>query len=270
MASTGFRSIVSAALFYWLGLCPAVSEVPAACGGKESAARIVEALDGASLRLADGRVVRLASVLPPLAIDGDPELVVRAKAALAGLVNGKDATIYFSGDAADRYGRLSANAVLIDGALWLEVELLARGLARVFPLANEKCMKMLLVREQKARDAQAGLWSETGFRTFEAGDVEALLAAAGRFAVVEGTVRRVGEARGRLYLDFGRRFTEDFTIIVPDRLRKSLAAMGIDPKSWRGRRVRVRGILFSWGGPAMEINLTQAIELLDHDTPKSE
>ncbi len=86
--------------------------------------------------------------------------------------------------------------------------------------------------------------------------------------MVEGTIRRVGRGRGRLYLDFGRRFTEDFTIIVPDSLRKRLEAAGADPKNWRGKRIRVRGILFFWGGPAMEINLAQAIELLE--SPASE
>jgi hypothetical protein len=121
----------------------------------------------------------------------------------------------------------------------------------------------LLQFESKARSARIGFWNEPKFGVFDAQNIEGLLAAEGRFVVVEGTVRRVGESRGRLYLDFGRRFREDFTVIVTDRLRKSLIAQGSDLKSWRGKRIRVRGILFSWGGPAMEINSGQAIELLN-------
>jgi endonuclease YncB( thermonuclease family) len=235
----------------------------ATCGGKPSLARIAEALEGASLRLEDGRVIRLVSVIVPLPIDGDDAAVTHAKAALGKFANGKTASVFLLSDEKDRYGRLAAQAVLIEEKVWLEAELVAHGVARVFPSANVKCMTALLRHEAKARAARAGNSESEKFGVFEAENVEALLAASGRFAVVEGTIRRVGESRGRIYLDFGRRFTEDFTIIVPDRLRKSLVAQGSDPKSWRGKRIRVRGILFSWGGPAIEINATQAIELLD-------
>jgi endonuclease YncB( thermonuclease family) len=245
------------------GVMPAAAEGPAVCGGKSAQARIIETMDGTTFRLEDGRVVRLANVIPAMPIDGDRQALLRAKEALAEIANGKHALLYFASESKDRYGRISVQAVLLEEKIWLESELVSRGLARVFPSANDKCMTALLQFESKARSARAGLWNESKFGVFDAENVEALLAAEGRFAVVEGAVRRVGESRGRLYLDFGRRFTEDFTVVVPDRLRKNLVAKGSDPKSWRGKRIRVRGILFSWGGPAMEINLAQAIELLD-------
>jgi endonuclease YncB( thermonuclease family) len=245
------------------GILPAAAEGPAICGGKPAQARIIEAVDGTTLRLEDGRVVRLANVIPAMPIDGDRQDLLRAKETLAEIANGKQASLYFVSESKDRYGRIAAQAVLIEEKIWLESELLVRGVARVFPSANDKCMTALLQFESKARSSRTGLWNESKFGVFDAENVEALLAAEGRFVVVEGTIRRAGESRGRLYLDFGRRFTEDFTIVVPERLRKSLAAKGSDPKSWRGKRIRVRGILFSWGGPAMEINHAQAIELLD-------
>ena len=187
----------------------------------------------------------------------------RSKDVLGEIANGKRATLYLSSEEKDRYGRISAQAVLVEEKIWLEAELLKRGSVRVFPAASEQCVKALLEFETVARSARTALWNEAKFAVMDAQNEAALLAADGRFAVVEGTIRRVGEARRRLYLDFGRRFKEDFTIIVPDSVRKSLTTQGSDPKSWRGKRVRVRGILFSWGGPAMEINRAQAIELLD-------
>jgi len=250
------------------GFCPAAAESPLHCGGKPVAVRIAEALDGTSLKLGDGREVKLAHVIAPLPIDGDEKAVQRAKEVLAEITHGKAATLFLASDARDRYGRISAQAILIEEKIWLEAEMLSRGIARVLPSANDKCVKVLLQYETKARATHAGFWKEAKFEIFDAENIEGLLAAEGRFALVEGTIRRVGEARGRVYLDFGRRFTEDFTIVVPDNIRKMLAAQGSDPKSWRGRRVRVRGILFSWGGPAIEVNLAQAIELLD--LPKSE
>jgi micrococcal nuclease len=270
MLSTGLRLLFGSVLAL-AGASPASAQDPAThCGGKPEAVRIAEVLDGTSLKLADGRTVRLTGVLAPLSLDGDGEAELRAKNALAEIANGKDASLFLSSDAKDRYGRISVQAILIGGKIWLEAEMIKRGLVRVYPTPNDKCVKALLQYEAKARSTQTGFWNNTKFGVVGAEDIEALLAAAGRFVIVEGTIRRVGEARGRVYLDFGRRFTEDFTIVVPDNIRKILLAQGSDPKSWRGRRVRVRGILFSWGGPAIEINLAQAIELLDQDIPKSE
>jgi endonuclease YncB( thermonuclease family) len=262
MTIPGFRHFLGLVLVLLSG-SPAAAEGAAACGGKPVVARIVEAVDGTSVKLEDGRIVRLVNVIAPLLIDGDSDAMLRAKEAFGKIANGKVASLFLSSEGKDRYGRLSAQSVLLGDETWLEAELLARGIARAFPSANDKCMKALLQYETKARVVRAGLWESDKFGVFGAQDAEALLAAVGRFAVVEGTIRRVGESRGRIYLDFGRRFTEDFTIIVPDRLRKNLAAQGFDPKSWRGKRIRVRGILFSWGGPAIEINEARAIELLD-------
>ncbi len=259
------------AFLFFLGFSIALSsagpvasaEGIASCGGKPVTARIAEAVDGASVKLEDGRVVRLVHVIAPLPVDGDDAAMLRAKEALGKIADGKAASVFLTSEDKDRYGRLSAQSVLLEGEIWLEAELLARGIARVFPAPDDKCMTALLLHEAKARASRAGFWENAKFGVLDAERLELLLAAEGRFAVVEGTIRRVGESRGRIYLDFGRRFTEDFTIIVPDRIRKGLVAQGSDPKSWRGKRIRVRGILFSWGGPAIEINVAQAIELLD-------
>ncbi len=262
MAAHGFRVFLICATVLW-SIRPAVAETPEICGGKPVAVQIAEALDGASLKLSDGRLVRFANVIAPLPLDADRAAMQRSKEVLGEIANGKRATFYLSSEEKDRYGRISVQAVSIEDKIWLEAELLRRGSVRVFPAAGEKCVKALLGFEAVARSARTAIWNEAKFGVMDAHNEAALLAADGRFAVVEGTIRRVGEARRRLYLDFGRRFKEDFTIIVPDSVRKSLTGQGSDPKSWRGKRVRVRGILFSWGGPAMEINRAQAIELLD-------
>jgi micrococcal nuclease len=262
MTVPGFRFFLGPALML-AGVLPASAEDPAVCGGKAVSARIIEAVDESSLKLEDGRVVYLASVIPPMPIDADRKALLHARAVLAELTNGKEASLFLASESKDRYGRVSATAIMLADKSWLEAELLSRGIARARPVANDKCMTALLQFEAKARTARSGFWSEPKFGVFNASQVEALLAAEGRFVVVEGTIRRVGESRGRIYLDFGRRFREDFTIVVPDTIRKSLVAQGSDPKSWRGKHIRVRGIIFSWGGPAIELNIAQAIERLD-------
>jgi endonuclease YncB( thermonuclease family) len=237
------------------------------CGGKRTDAVAGGAIDAVTLRLADGTEVKLGGVIGPSAVDGDDAAEALALSALRKLSDGKKLAI-FAAEGKDRYGRMPARAVLIENEIWLEAAMIELGLLRVLPTGNEACAKALLAIEQKARAAQVGLWTEKKFQIFVAADVPALTEALGRFAVVEGTIRRVGDTKARLYLDFGRRFTEDFTIVVPNAVRNSLVTKGLDPKNWRGKRVRVRGVLVSWGGPAIEINATTAIELLDSDIPE--
>jgi endonuclease YncB( thermonuclease family) len=234
----------------------------AQCGGKPLSAAAADVIDATSLRLSDGTEVKLTTVIGPVAGDGDDAVQMRVTVALKQLTAGRRLTI-FAAEGKDRYGRILARAVLIDNDTWLEAMLTEKGLVRVRPDMNETCVRALYTHEQNARAARTGLWAEKKFQALSASDIPALTEALGRFVVVEGTIRRVGETKPRLYLDFGRRFTEDFTIVVPNTLRNSLAAKGSDPKNWRGKRVRVRGVLISWGGPAIEINAPAAIELVD-------
>jgi endonuclease YncB( thermonuclease family) len=261
------RICAAASLIAVLGSQALATEPAAECGGKRIEAVAAEAIDATSLRLADGTELKFESVIGPSAGDGDEAAETRARAALKQLTGGRKLTI-FAAEGKDRYGRIPARAVLVDEKIWLEAALSEQGFVRILPRANEACVKALLAAEQKARVAGAGLWAQKKFRVLAAADIPALTEALGRFVIVEGTIRRVGESKARLYLDFGRRFTEDFTIVVPNAARNALAAKGSDPKNWRGKRVRVRGVLISWGGPAIEINAVAAIELLDSEIPE--
>ncbi len=147
--------------------------------------------------------------------------------------------------------------------LWLQAALVADGILRVAPEAGEPaCSAALLPFEHKARVARAGLWAEARFALQNAQDLAALNAAAGRFAVVEGIVTRVGEAGGRLFLDFGRRYMEDFTLVVSREARPAFESAGVDLKALKGKKVRARGVLFPWGGPAIELRKPAALEVV--------
>jgi hypothetical protein len=39
----------------------------------------------------------------------------------------------------------------------------------------------------------------------------------------------------------------------------------VDLRALSGKRVRARGVLFSWGGPAMELRVPGALELIEAD-----
>jgi hypothetical protein len=149
---------------------------------------------------------------------------------------------------------------------WVQAALVSAGHARVLPGSGEPdCAERLLPVEREARRQKRGLWSDASFPVWDANSIPATEVSAGNFALVEAAVHRVGEAGGRIFLDFGRRYRQDFTIVIPREAQAAFEAAGVDLRSLSGKRVRARGVLFSWGGPAMELRNPAALELIEAD-----
>jgi endonuclease YncB( thermonuclease family) len=250
---------------------PAASaqELPGCKGtaGLAAKAHAVRARDGATIELADRREVRLAGVVAALELDGDPIAAQSAAAALDALVAGRSITLHAAAETHDRYGRSVAQvAVEGDPARWVQAALVRAGALRVAPGTGQPdCAKVLLGEEREARRASSGLWGDRRFGIQEAADRSALLAASGRFAVVEGTIVRIGEAGGSVFLDFAERYRAAFTIVIPRAAQSAFAEAGIDPRALSGKRVRARGVIYRWGGPALEIQVPAALELVGAD-----
>jgi hypothetical protein len=141
-------------------------------------------------------------------------------------------------------------------------ELLRRGeaLASV-DVADRDCAAALAAAEGAARQAKLGTWSEpTAIKNAESpGDI---LAGIGRFTVVEGRVLSVRQAGATTYLNFGRNWTRDFAATISRRIMPSFEAAGMGPKSLENRRIRVRGYVWSRGGPRIELLRVGQIEVL--------
>ena len=91
----------------------------------------------------------------------------------------------------------------------------------------------------------------------------ALTAERGRFAIVEGKVLSVRESGNTIFVNFGRRWTEDFVVTIAKRNERGFAAAGIAPARLQGRRVRVRGFVEQRGGPWIEALRPEQIEVLE-------
>ncbi|HVG51600.1 MAG TPA: thermonuclease family protein [Xanthobacteraceae bacterium] len=236
---------------------PAVACVP----GDTFVARVKTVFDGRTLALADGREVLLASIETP---------GTWARDALPALVAGRDLSFSQIAPQPDRYGRLLARAFRDeDGTpLALEAEMVGKGLAVAgMPPANDKsgrnCLETLLAAENTARKAKLGLWSDPDYDTKASDNPTAILAARGRFTIIEGKVLSVGESGGTVYINFGRRWSEDFTVTILKRLSARFTAAGMDPKRLEGRKVRVRGFVEERGGPWIEATGPEQIEIAE-------
>jgi hypothetical protein len=142
--------------------------------------------------------------------------------------------------------------------------LIVLGLARVAArVGNRGCAAELLARKSAARSAKLGLWAGSYYDLLDADNPTAVLAARGRFALVQGRVVSVRESGATIYVNFGRRWTEDFTVTILKRNARNFAAAGLDPKSLAGRHVRVRGWVEERGEPWIEAARPEQIEITD-------
>jgi hypothetical protein len=203
------------------------------------------------IALEDGRIVRLAGI----------ELGAPLE-----LAAGTTVTLKRLGAETDRYGRLQAHVFADDngGERWFQADLLARGLARVSRVGDPACAKLLLAKEDSARAARLGLWAEPVYVIGKAEDPAGVLQSRGRFALVEGKIVSVRESGGTIYVNFGRRWSEDFTVTIAKRNERAFAAAGLVPKSLSGRRVRIRGWIEERGGPWVEAARPEQIEVLNN------
>jgi len=244
-------------------------EQPApACGGDTIARGVVKrVIDGRTFTLDDGREVRLAAVEvpPPESSQG-----ATAKAALDALVGGDDIVVRRADIETDRYGRLVAYAYAVrDGdELFAQGELIASGFARVGDhVGARNCALELLNSENAARAAKLGLWADSHYDVLDAEAPTDVLARRGRFALVEGKVVSVRESGATIYVNFGRRWSEDFTVTVLKRNERNFTAAGLDLKGLAGRRIRVRGYIEARGGtgqsPWIEADYPEQIETAD-------
>ncbi|WP_171709380.1 thermonuclease family protein [Bradyrhizobium archetypum] len=223
---------------------------------RQGEGRVAAVVDARSFRLDDGREIRLAS------IEREGTDRVSARAALSAIVTGRDVTLHGEDDTPDRYGRQSAFVFVAGSEHSVQGELLRRGEALLSgDISDKNCAAALAAAERAARDAKLGIWAETtAIKNAESpGDI---LAAMGHFTVVEGRVLSVRQAGAITYLNFGRNWTRDFAATISRRIIPAFENAGLGPKSLENRRIRVRGVVSSRGGPRIELLRVGQIEVL--------
>ena len=232
---------------------------------KSGQGRVVEIVDGDTLFLGDGVQVRLVGIQAPKLPLGRPgfktwPLASEAKRVLETLTLGRRVTLSYGGRRLDRYGRALAHLHRDDG-LWIQERLLHMGLARVYSFRdNRAVVPEMLAAEGVARAARIGIWGHVWYRIWQQ---EKLYAGLEGFQLIEGIVLKPALVRGRVYLNFGQDWRQDFTITVAPRDRRLFDRAGFDYLGLAGHRVRVRGWLKHYNGPSIEASHPEQIEVLD-------
>lgn len=206
-------------------LCPTPGKLPQA--------QVQRVVDGDTLRLADGRNVRLIGLnAPELARKGRPAepFAEAARKRLVELVAADDGRVGVkTGEQGqDRYGRTLAHLYDRQGRN-LEAQLLTEGFGQMVAITpNVALVACHREAERQARSARAGLWAQLR-------PVPARAVRTGGFVLLEGQVLRVERNRGGVWIELGHSVVLRIAPPVLDSFDASLL------RDLQGKRVEARG-----------------------------
>ena len=234
---SGFALLLKKALLVGAFFMAAIWHLPAQAfcplPGRVQQVAVRQVIDGDTVRLTDGRSIRLIGInapelgrrgraSEPYAEDARRRLqaLVKASDGKVGLVRGVEPKDKYGRTLAHLYGRNGDN---------LEAILLSEGLGyRVAVAPNARLASCQHNAEQAARKARAGLWRRSPVQR------PAGIRQSG-FAVVAGRVRKIERNRGGVWLELDTAMV----LQVPARLRRAFPAAFFD--GLEGRQVEARG-----------------------------
>ncbi|HSC84331.1 MAG TPA: thermonuclease family protein [Pseudomonas sp.] len=191
-------SLVGAFFVSALFSLPSWSSSACPLPGELAQLKVERVVDGDTLRLADGRSVRLIGInAPELAHGGRPlepfaEAARRRLQALVAVNEGRVGLLP-GARARDHYGRTLAHAYDARGHN-LEAQLLAEGLGYQVAFETDGLVDCQRAAERQARAARLGLWRQV--QVLAPADLRQ-----GGFALIRGRIEQVQRNRGGLWLE---------------------------------------------------------------------
>lgn len=230
--------------------------------------RIDKVIDGLTILLKDGTIVRLASIdIPDFHIwEFAPYAEASFKLLQDKLPERTEVMLYQTRN--QKKGRVNrmnqelAHVVIKNDDVWLQGLYLANGLARVYTApARTEMLDQMYKAEQAARKDKRGIWAKDS--EYLILDPDTAQGHIGEFVIVEGVVKNAASVRNNIYLNFGKDWKTDFTVMVSPALRKKFSHQGISALSLSHTQIRVRGYLREYNGALIELEDTAHLEILE-------
>ena len=255
-------SLVGAFFVPAIWLSAAQAEVFCPAPAAVSTFEIQRVVDGDTVRLKDGRSVRMIGVnAPETGKKGRPDepFAVAARQRLQGLVDASDGRVGVvpGREGKDRYGRTLAHLYGANGAN-LEAQLLAEGLGFLVAVApNVDLVACQQAAERSARAARLGLWRQSPVQ--KAGQIQQ-----SGFAVVSGRVSKVERNRGGIWIELQDslvlRVAPNLVGQFDNALLKRLQGQDIEARGWvldRSRRGGLKSGQARWLLPLTDPGMLQ-------------
>jgi micrococcal nuclease len=214
---------------------------------ENSVAQVKRVVDGDTLELVSGQMVRLLGIDTPER--GEP-MADLATDMLKALVGTGSITL-LSCTERDRYGRLLS--VIQSGGVNVNLSLVKEGVA--LPLLIPPCgipvaEDVLAVASEAAR-AGKGLYSGKAMRIVSHLAADTLI---GERAMVQGKIVGLFKGPKAWHLNFGDDYRTDFTAVLFSNGRERYRELGVMPESLVGSEVLVIGKVKSYNGPEIIVN----------------
>lgn len=264
----------SLVIFFYIILTFPVSSAAEAQTTITEQAVIARVIDGDTVELQDGRLLRLDAInaleiphrpedsvrcLPSTRTGGsknfgcDLTLALAARALLEQLVANRAVTLRLNPQRReDRYGRVLADIEVpdADGRIVSAAgELVKAGLAHVYPLSGQEiAVSQLLALEERARHDRLGIWRLPELQVTPAAQAATQY---GHYALIRGKVINTVKLRNKIHLNFGADYRTDFTVTLDKRDWSRFRDM--DLLALQERSVLVRGFLHEDYGPALRL-----------------
>ncbi|VVM46694.1 thermonuclease family protein [Pseudomonas fluorescens] len=245
----------------WLSGAQAFCPTP----GALTPVAVQRVVDGDTLRLSDGRNVRMIGLnTPELGKKGrsDEPFAVAARKRLEALVAASDGQVGLlpGKESKDHYGRTLAHVYAADGAN-LEAQMLAEGLGFLVAVApNVDLVDCQQAAERSARQAGLGLWRQSPV-------LKAEQVSTSGFAVLSGRVSRVQRNRGGIWIEL-----QDSVVlrVAPNLLGRfdvnslqSLKGKQVEARGWvldRSRKGGLKNGQARWMLPLTDPAMLQAAQ----------
>jgi micrococcal nuclease len=167
----------------------------------------------------------------------------------------------------DRYGVPLAHVISDDDHVWIQEDLVAKGLAWAYSTETSRLLVDTLKEiEEKARNRKAGFWAnpEYAIKT-----PESVKGYANSYQIVEGKILNVTVKPNTTFINFGKDWNTDFTIRIPKKTGNNIFSqqtgqilVSVDPSAWKNHWVRIRGWVEENKGPTIELTHNEQLEHL--------
>jgi len=229
--------------------------------------KVVEVIDGDTVRLENGELLRYIGIDTPEVhirnargdFDYRPQpFSLEAKEANQSLVEGKYVRVEFDVEKRDKYKRLLGYCFQED--TFVNATLLKEGYALLYTYPpNVKYVSELTAAQKVARKEKRGIWES--WEAISSDDAHQYI---NQIRTVRGTVASTYQSKKCVFLNFGDNYKDDFTIVIFNRALSSFHAQGIDPVSYyHGKTVQATGLIKEYNGPEIIVRVPEEVEVLE-------
>ena len=223
-------------------------------------------IDGDTVRLENGEILRYVGIDTPELerkigngwVYNPSPFALEAKEYNRRLVEGKYVRVEFDVEKRDAYGRLLGYVFV--GKTFINAKLLEEGVAVLYTRPpNVKYVDLFVKLQRKARKEKKGLWG-----SYEVIGAHQAYNFINQIRTVRGRVLSTYRSRGCIFLNFGRDWRKDFTVVIFKDTWDYFKKKGIDPVVfYKNKLIEVTGRIREYNGPEIIVSLPEQITVSD-------